>query len=162
MSEKVDDRYRELCHAEFLKQLEHDIQDQAGLIDPEFIASVVKGIQQTLSQVGVPNAQVSILRLEDSGAYVSYYAGYDQPVIAQGAVISDFSAIGSRRVVYRLPCPLGIEPDTHQLAIAATCPKLDDSDHEFVADASSFLSAACTRSNSESALLDTSSRGFAA
>lgn len=148
VSPKIDDKYRESCHAEFLTQLEHEVQDGVVPVDSESIHSVVKGIQQALSLVGVPNVQVCILRIEDTGAYVSYYAGYDEPTIAQGTVIYDFSVIGARRVLYRLSCPLEVEPDNHELAIVATCSKLSDTDRKFVKEAAALLSRACTRPQS--------------
>ena len=140
-SRGVDEHYRALCHVEFLRLLEIDGEERTEPIDSEFIQTVVKGVRQTLSQVGVPNAQVCILRIEERGAYVSYYAGYEQPEIAQGVVIADFSAVGSRRVLYRAACPLGDQDAGHQLAVVATCDQLADANKRFLDDVIARLQA---------------------
>jgi len=141
VTREIDQHYRKTYCAELVTQL-REIAAECEVADSAFLQAAVTEIQQALSNVGVPNVQVSILSMQGSGAYISYYAGDEQP-IAQGSVIRDFSAVGSRRVICRLPCPLGFDSDNHQLVVVATCSKLGESERALVKDAAAILSAAC-------------------
>jgi hypothetical protein len=137
----IDDCYKTRYFVEFLKQLEQEAMNTTP--DFEFIQSVVKGTQQTLSHVGVPKPEVCILRSEESGEYVSYYAADEDASITRGAVIADLSSIGERRVVFTLKCSLGLDSQSHQLAVVARCSKLSSADEKLIEDSVRILSSAC-------------------
>jgi hypothetical protein len=144
----IHSHYRTQYHDSFLQELRQQIgeHEARGTIDSSFVQSVVADIQQALYRVNVPNPQVCILRSERHHEHISYYAGCDQPEIAQGAVIPNLSLMTSRRVVYSQSCGLGLDEDTHHLAVIATCAHLSDPDRNLVEQATALLSAACSRS----------------
>jgi hypothetical protein len=143
----INEFYRSQYHDSFLQELEQSIAEREahGKIDPSFVQSVVTGIQQALYRVNVPNPQVCILRSERHHEHISYYAGCDEPQITQGAVIPNLSLMTSRRVVYSQSCGLGLDEDTHHLAVIATCASLSDPDRDLVEQATALLSSACSR-----------------
>lgn len=139
---EIDASYREGYYGEFIAQLDDEIRAFSGAPNPVFIQSVVRDIQRALAHAGVSSPEVCILRSEEGGEYVSYYAGYESN-IERGATIANLSSVMARRVVYQLPCNLGLESENHHVAVIAPSRKLSDVDANLVKTAIERLSLAC-------------------
>ena len=144
VSREVNDEYRQLCHVHFIKNLTAEVEALEGHVpSPAFVQAVVAGMQHTLVRVGVPQPQVCILRVDPPGAYVSYYAGSQAPELARETVLTDVSAVASRRVVYRRDCRLGCDEPPHKMVIVAAATKLADIDAESADRVIAILSDTC-------------------
>jgi hypothetical protein len=144
---EIDQLYRKRYYATFRKQLSTDLRElpKDQLPDSEFIQAVVYDLQRALTHVGVPNAQVCILRSDGERDVVSYYAGDEEPQIHQGAIVYDFARIASRRVVCSVECSLGLAGQMHRIAVVARCADIATADEKLVIETAEMLSDTCDR-----------------
>jgi hypothetical protein len=144
---EIDQLYRERYYATFRKQLSADLRElpENQLPDSEFIQAVVHDLQRALTHVGVPNAQVCILRSDGQRDVVSYYAGNEEPQIHQGTIVYDFVRVASRQVVCSVECSLGLAGQMHRIAVVARCVEIAATDEKLVSETAQMLSDACER-----------------